>query len=206
MAPNPRAKERFENPRTSRHRWSHTSSPSELTSCLRSISFLGKSRANRKTVNAVLKIRQKLKGLAFLSSSILPLIAFIDKVVCEMPSEGYFSGEPFWKLAALVKTLGDATLLEEVINDPAYAAAAFPAEEQASSRDEVLPELEMPQTDANPHLALGGSNESDESGSVNDASESLDPRGFSKDGNEQQDLFKELEEFFDKPFSQGSFP
>lgn len=166
-------------------------------------SFLGKSRANRKTVNAVLKIRQKLQGLAFLSSSILPVIAFIDKVVCEMPSEGYFSGEPFWKLAALVKTLGDTTLLEEVIYDPAYAAAAFPAEAQASSRDEVLPELETPQTDANPHLVLGDSNESDESGSETSASESLDPRGFSKDGNEQQDLFKELEEFFDKPFSQG---
>ena len=39
-------------------------------------SFLGKPRASRKTVNAVLKIRQKLQGLAFLSSSILPVIAF----------------------------------------------------------------------------------------------------------------------------------
>lgn len=93
--------------------------------------------------------------------------------------------------------------MEEVINDPAYAVAAFPAETQASSRDEVLPELETLQTDANPYLTLGDSNENDESGSMSDVSESFDPRDLSKDGNEQQDLFKELEEFFDKPFSQG---
>lgn len=93
--------------------------------------------------------------------------------------------------------------MEEVINDPAYAVAAFPTEAQASSRDEVLPELETPQTDANLYLTLGDSNENDESGSMSDVSESFDPRGLSKDGNEQQDLFKELEEFFDKPFSQG---
>ena len=32
-----------------------------------------------------------------------------------MPDEGYFSGEPFWKLATLVKTLSDEALLEEIV-------------------------------------------------------------------------------------------
>lgn len=188
-------------------------------------SFLGKTRANRKTVNAVLKIRQKLQGLAFLSSSILPVIAFIDKVVDEMPSEGYFSGEPFWKLAALVKTLADAALLEEIMNDPAYAAAAFPAdggaaaEEDAesssleglnvesanleSSAPEAGLELDVPEADANPHLPFGESNESLNPAGKEGASESLDLQGFAKDVKKEQDLLRDLDELFDTPNSQG---
>lgn len=166
-------------------------------------SFLGKSRANRKTVNAVLKIRQKLQGLAFLSSSILPVIAFIDKVLSDMPSEGYFSGEPFWKLAALVKTLGDATLLEEIMNDPAYAAAAFPVEEQASSPAETAVELDVSQPQDESLLPKKDSNENLELPLQETFSESLVDQGFAKGDESQKDLFKELEEFFDTPFSQG---
>lgn len=167
-------------------------------------SFLGKTRASRKTVNAVLKIRQKLQGLAFLSSSILPVIAFIDKVVNEMPSEGYFSGEPFWKLAALVKTLGDATLLEEVMNDPAYAATSFPVEESTGSRDETSLELDAPQADANPHLPFGDSNESLNPMQQDAPSESLDLQGFAKGLKAEQDLFRDLDELFEMPNSQGN--
>lgn len=166
-------------------------------------SFLGKTRASRKTVNAVLKIRQKLQGLAFLSSSILPVIAFIDKVLCEMPSEGYFSGEPFWKLAALVKTLGDATLLEEVMADPAYAAAAFPMQETESSSAQEALDLDVPQEDANSHLPIKDSSESLDSTQQESPSESLDLQGFAKGDENQKDLFKELEEFFDTPVGQG---
>lgn len=78
-------------------------------------SFLNKNRANRKTVNAVGRIRERLNGLSFLSSSIQPIITMIDKVLATMPSEGYFSGEPFWKLATLIQTLGDEALLAEII-------------------------------------------------------------------------------------------
>ncbi len=78
-------------------------------------SFLGKTRANRKTVNAVWKIRERLQGLSFLNARLQPLIAKIDEVLVQMPDEGYFSGEPFWKLATLVKTLGDEALLEEIV-------------------------------------------------------------------------------------------
>ena len=166
-------------------------------------SFLGKTRASRKTVNAVLKIRQKLQGLAFLSSSILPVIAFIDKVLCEMPSEGYFSGEPFWKLAALVKTLGDATLLEEVMADPAYAQASFPVEESTSSRDETSLDLDMPQQDANPHLPFRDSNESLSLTQQDSPSESLDLRGFAEGAQAEQDLFRDLDEFFEMPVGEG---
>ena len=80
-------------------------------------SFLGKDRANRKTVNAVIRIRERLSGLSFLSGRITPLLTMIDDVLSVMPAEGYFGGEAFWKLATLVKTLGDPDLLEEVIND-----------------------------------------------------------------------------------------
>ena len=158
---------------------------------------------NRKTVNAVLKIRQKLQGLAFLSSSILPVIAFIDKVLCEMPSEGYFSGEPFWKLAALVKTLGDAMLLEEVMNDPAYAQASFPVEEAESSRGETSLDLDAPQPDANPHLPFEDSNESVNLAQQDSPSESLDLRGFAEGAQAEQDLFRDLDELFEMPNSQG---
>ena len=166
-------------------------------------SFLGKTRASRKTVNAVLKIRQKLQGLAFLSSSILPVIAVIDKVVNEMPAEGYFSGEPFWKLAALVKTLGDATLLEEIMNDPAYAQASFPVEESTASRDETLLESVAPQSDANPHLPFGDSNESLNSMQQTDPSESLDLQGFAKGLKVEQDLFRDIDELFEMPVGEG---
>lgn len=166
-------------------------------------SFLEKSRANRKTVNAVLKIRQKLQGLAFLSSSILPVIAFIDKVISDMPSGGYFTGEPFWKLAALVKTLGDATLLEEIMNDPAYAVAAFPTQDQDGSSTEEALELDVPQQQEESHLPLSDSNENFELPLQETPSESLDLQGFAKDGEKQKDLFQELEEYFDVPFFQG---
>ena len=166
-------------------------------------SFLGKTRASRKTVNAVLKIRQKLQGLAFLSSSILPVIAFIDKVVNEMPAEGYFSGEPFWKLAALVKTLGDATLLEEIMNDPAYAQASFPVEESTESRDETSLESVAPLADANPHLPFGDSNESLNSTQQTDSSESLDLQGFAKGLKAEQDLFRDIDELFEMPVGEG---
>lgn len=166
-------------------------------------SFLGKTRASRKTVNAVLKIRQKLQGLAFLNSSILPVIAFIDKVINEMPSEGYFSGEPFWKLAALVKTLGDATLLEEVMADPAYAQASFPVEESESSRDEQSLELDAPQADANPHLPFGESNESLNPMQQDVPSESLDLQGFAKGLKAEQDLFRDIDELFETPVGEG---
>lgn len=90
-------------------------------------SFLGKTKANRKTVNAVLRIRDRLRGLSFLSATLLPLISMIDEVVAQMPIEGYFSGEPFWKLATLVKTLGDQTLLEEIIRQKTSIEDEFPA-------------------------------------------------------------------------------
>lgn len=166
-------------------------------------SFLGKTRASRKTVNAVLKLRQKLQGLAFLSSSILPVIAFIDKVVSEMPSEGYFSGEPFWKLAALVKTLGDATLLEEVMNDPAYAASAFPVQETEKSGDQAALDLDVPQQDDNSHLPFEDSNESSNLADGKTPSESPDLRGFTKGLKTEQELLKDLEELFDTPVGQA---
>lgn len=166
-------------------------------------SFLGKTRANRKTVNAVLKIRQKLQGLAFLSSSILPVIAFIDKVIGEMPSEGYFSGEPFWKLAALVKTLSDETLLEEIMNDPAYAAAAFPAGAEGNSPDETASVADATPEQANSLVPFEDSNENDETGLVSGMLQSVDSESKFEAEKMQEDLFKELEEYFETPLSQG---
>lgn len=168
-------------------------------------SFLGKTRASRKTVNAVIKIRQKLQGLAFLSSSILPLIAFIDKVLCEMPAEGYFSGEPFWKLAALVKTLGDANLLEEIMADPAYAQASFPVEETESPRDEQSLGLDAPQSDATAHLPFGDSNERLNPTQQAAPSESLDLQGFAKGIKAEHDVLRDLDELFEMPLDQGKF-
>ena len=120
-----------------------------------------------------------------------------------MPSEGYFSGEPFWKLAALVKTLGDATLLEEVMNDPAYAQESFPVEEAESSRDETSLDLDAPQLDANPHLPFEDSNESLTPTPQGTPSESLDLRGFAEGAQAEQDLFRELDELFEMPVGEG---
>lgn len=117
-------------------------------------SFLGKTRANRKTVNAVVKLRERLQGLAFLSAAILPVIRLIDEAVAQMPAEGYFSGEPFWKLAALVKTLGDEALLAELIREKSVDAEG---EEQSLStegeEETVLEEAQEP-PDETPEEAL----------------------------------------------------
>lgn len=78
-------------------------------------SFLGKDRANRKTVNALLRIRERLNGLSFLSKDILPLVSLIDEVAAAMPKEGYFGGDAFWKLSSVVQTLADKTLMEGII-------------------------------------------------------------------------------------------
>lgn len=78
-------------------------------------SFLGKNRANKKTVNTVRRIRARLQGLAFLNGRIAPVVTLIDRVLSRMPTEGYFDGVAYWQLAALVKTLADESLLEEII-------------------------------------------------------------------------------------------
>lgn len=115
-------------------------------------SFLGKSRANRKTVNAVLKLRERLNGLSFLSNAIQPLVDMIDRVVAQVPPEGYFEGEAYWKLATLVKTLGDESLLEEIIRKQVSVEglqqAAEPVEDSpAPNEAEELP-VEKPQETA----------------------------------------------------------
>ena len=78
-------------------------------------SFLGKERANKKTISAVKRIRERLSGLSFLNSKINPLIRIIDNVLLTMPKEGYFSGQDFWRLATLIKTLGDEDLIHDII-------------------------------------------------------------------------------------------
>ena len=100
-------------------------------------SFLGKNRANRKTVNAVLKLRERLDGLAFLSSSIQPLIDMIDGVVAQVPAEGYFEGEAYWQLATLVQTLGNENLLEEIIRKQVSAEALQQAAAPESTPEET---------------------------------------------------------------------
>ena len=78
-------------------------------------SFLGKERANKKTISAVKRIRERLSGLSFLNSKINPLIRIIDNVFLTMPKEGYFGGQDFWRLATLIKTLGDEDLIHDII-------------------------------------------------------------------------------------------
>lgn len=90
----------------------------DVSQCARTFfreSFFGKTRANRKTVNALIRIRERLNGLSFLSGSISPLVQLIDGVVAQMPEEGYFDGDPFWKLSSVVQTLADKQLLEEIL-------------------------------------------------------------------------------------------
>lgn len=90
----------------------------DVSQCARTFfreSFFGKTRANRKTVNALIRIRDRLNGLSFLSRSISPLVQLIDEVVAQMPQEGYFDGDAFWKLSSVVQTLADKQLLEEIL-------------------------------------------------------------------------------------------
>ena len=61
-------------------------------------------------------MRDRLSGLSFLSTRILPVIGLIDAVIAKVPSEGYFTGAPFWELATLVRTLGDENLLASVMD------------------------------------------------------------------------------------------
>lgn len=90
----------------------------DVSQCARTFfreSFFGKTRANRKTVNALIRIRDRLNGLSFLSRNISPLVQLIDDVVGQMPQEGYFDGDAFWKLSSVVQTLADKQLLGEIL-------------------------------------------------------------------------------------------
>ena len=75
-------------------------------------------------------------------------------------------------------------------------------ETESSSAQEAL-DLDVPQQDANPYLPLKDSNESSDQAQQESPSESLDLRGFAKGDENQKDLFRELEEFFDTPVGQG---
>lgn len=58
---------------------------------------------------------KRVSGLSFLNSKINPLIRIIDNVLLTMPKEGYFGGQDFWRLATLIKTLGDEDLIHDII-------------------------------------------------------------------------------------------
>lgn len=150
-------------------------------------SFLGRERASKKTVSAVLKIRERLNGLSFISGAIAPLVAMIDQVVCRVPSEGYFTGEPFWKLATLVQTLGNEELLADIAAGRVTVEGLCPAPMQETSAQAELPALQPT------HLEL--------------------PLGDAPDGNNGKDMakidqepapatavsaFEDIDSFFDK--------
>lgn len=90
-------------------------------------SFLGKTRANRKTVNALIRLRDRVNGLSFLSGNLYPLVKMIDEVTVQMPKEGYFDGDAFWKLSSVVQTLGDRNLLEEIIRKEVQITGLTPS-------------------------------------------------------------------------------
>lgn len=98
-------------------------------------SFLGKERANKKTISAVKRIRERLSGLSFLNSKINPLIRIIDNVLLTMPKEGYFGGQDFWRLATLIKTLGDEDLIHDIIEGKV----------SVEGLTDIQPESELPQ-------------------------------------------------------------
>lgn len=105
----------------------------DVSQCARTFfreSFLGKDRANRKTVNALIRIRERLNGLSFLSGSILPLVQAIDAVTTQMPKEGYFGGDAYWKLSSLVQTLGDRSLLEGILRQQVQVTGLVVSEAQ----------------------------------------------------------------------------
>ena len=107
-------------------------------------SFLGRERASKKTVSAVLKIRERLNGLSFISGAIAPLVAMIDQVVSQVPAEGYFAGEPFWKLATLVQTLGNEELLADIAAGRVKTdGLVVTQEEQATNCSESLQQTQL---------------------------------------------------------------
>ncbi len=121
-------------------------------------SFLGKTRANRKTVNALIRIRERLDGLSFLSRSISPLVQIIDDVVAQMPQEGYFDGDAFWKLSSLVQTLADKKLLEEIIQKKISLAALENSTENGASAYDASESQEQvleSKTDSQSELLFG---------------------------------------------------
>ena len=150
-------------------------------------SFLGKTRANRKTVNAVIRIRERLQGLAFLSSRIVPLIALMDETLAQMPDGGYFSGEPFWRLATLVKTLSDETLLAEICRDE-VAVQSDHQELTVESEDDSIVDVS--------HEQMGMPQSQDESVETELDANSV---GVPKSTPKEPDLFSELDEYLHAP-------
>lgn len=149
-------------------------------------SFLGKDRANRKTVNAVIRIRERLCGLSFLSGRINPLLTMIDNVLSGMPSEGYFGGEAFWKLATLVKTLGDPDLLEEIIRGQMSVDGLLHEEENQAAADSQKSMQETDTSDAEaPPLPL----------SEVECNKDVVPAELTQQGT---DLFSNIDAFFDR--------
>lgn len=146
-------------------------------------SFLGKTRANKKTVNAVIRIRERLQGLAFLSATILPVIRLIDEALSQTPSEGYFSGEPFWRLAALVKTLSDESLLVEMIREKTVEEDGQEQSAVSEAQDESL--VQEPQE----QMLISKAQEQT-------LDEKPEEKGQEAEASEP-DLFAQLEEFFD---------
>jgi hypothetical protein len=76
-------------------------------------SLLGRAEVTQKFLRPIRSIRGKLSGLAFLDSSVTPLVDAIDLVLAKMPIKGKISGIHLEALRGICSLLSDAAGMRE---------------------------------------------------------------------------------------------
>lgn len=101
--------------------------------------IVGKNSANLRSIQALLRMRERLDGLAFLSAGITPIVDEIDAVVASLPKQGYFDGEAFHRFSALVATIGNEELLREFMRTRTNCQTHAPVAQDAPAVSESSP-------------------------------------------------------------------
>lgn len=80
------------------------------------VSMLGKSKSDGKCLRQLEIIRNKLNGLSFLSTGILPVVDMLDRTLNQCPRGAAFGGYEFEMLKTCTSLLANRQLLEDLSN------------------------------------------------------------------------------------------
>jgi hypothetical protein len=93
-------------------------------------SLLGRAEVTQKFLRPIRSIRGKLSGLAFLDSSVTPVVEAIDQVLAQMPSHGKIAGIHLEALRGICGLLSDPAGMREHGQRVLAGEPAIPAPQQ----------------------------------------------------------------------------
>ncbi|MGI9277214.1 MAG: DUF3150 domain-containing protein [Endozoicomonas sp.] len=96
--------------------------------------FSGKQKVNRKALKPILRLRDKLNGLAFVDQGIAPVVQRLDAGLMQLPSQGSLEGEALTQLMERVLLLCSVEQMQRCAEG--LSVLTEPVKQQVSGRTE----------------------------------------------------------------------